>query len=71
MGRLLQMPAPSTVVHSMYDTHHLHTTSGKLLDMIFPDEGTMAFWKATEDYPGEYAQRVARYSRQMQEKEEK
>ncbi len=35
----------------------------KILHMALPDEETRSFWKATAEHPGEYAARVARFSR--------
>ena len=34
---------------------------GRVLKLSFPDDETLAFWKATEDGPDEYAARVARF----------
>jgi len=38
---------------------------GQLLDLSFPDDETLAFWKATADGPDELAARVARFSRAL------
>jgi len=38
-----------------------------VLYMTLPDEETLRFWKLTADSPREFADRVARFSRRMQE----
>ena len=38
-----------------------------MLHMTLPDEETLRFWKLTADSPREFADRVARFSRRMQE----
>src|SRR5271157_2168895 len=38
---------------------------GRVLNLTFPDDETLAFWKATEDGPDEYAARVARFSKAL------
>src|SRR5712692_11945179 len=37
----------------------------KILHMALPDDETLTFWKITADDPGEYAARVARFSRAL------
>ncbi len=38
-----------------------------VLQMILPDQETLAFWRATADDPQEVADRVAKFSRRMQQ----
>ncbi len=38
---------------------------GKILNLLLPDDETLAFWKATADDPDEFAARVARFSRAL------
>lgn len=37
--------------------------SPRIMHLRFPDEQTLAFWRATADDPGEYASRIAKFSR--------
>jgi hypothetical protein len=37
-----------------------------VLQMVLPDQETLEFWRATADYPQEVADRIAKFSRQMQ-----
>lgn len=39
----------------------------KILQLSFPDDEAMAFWKATADDPDEVAARVAKFSRALNE----
>jgi hypothetical protein len=39
--------------------------SARVFAMSLPDPETIAFWRATEDYPGEAAERIASFSRRM------
>jgi hypothetical protein len=56
---------------ALHGVHESRLVSGqsKLLAMALPDQETLAFWKATEDYPGEYAARIAAFSRRVTQKE--
>lgn len=40
-------------------------SKAKVIPMILPDQETRDFWHLTEDEPGEYAQRVARFAARM------
>jgi hypothetical protein len=35
--------------------------------MVLPDQETLEFWRATADYPQEVADRIAKFSRSMQQ----
>ena len=37
------------------------------LQMFLPDQETLEFWRATADYPQEVADRIAKFSRRMQQ----
>ncbi|MGA2456280.1 MAG: hypothetical protein ABSF85_01710 [Terriglobales bacterium] len=38
-----------------------------VLQMVLPDPETLEFWRATADYPQEVADRIAKFSRSMQQ----
>ena len=38
-----------------------------VLQMVLPDRETLEFWRATADYPQEVADRIAKFSRSMQQ----
>src|ERR1035438_1712378 len=38
-----------------------------VLQMVLPDQETLEFWRATADYPQEVADRIAKFSRRMQQ----
>ena len=38
-----------------------------VLQMFLPDQMTQAFWRATSDHPQEFASRIAKLSRRMQQ----
>jgi hypothetical protein len=38
-----------------------------VLQMVLPDQETLEFWRATADYPQEVADRIAKFSRSMQQ----
>lgn len=38
-----------------------------VLQMFLPDQETLEFWRATADYPQEVAERIAIFSRRMQQ----
>ncbi|MGA2337629.1 MAG: hypothetical protein ABSG08_19830 [Terriglobales bacterium] len=38
-----------------------------VLQMFLPDQETLEFWRATADYPQEVADRIAKFSRRMQQ----
>jgi len=38
-----------------------------VLQMVLPDPETLEFWRATADYPQEVADRIAKFSRRMQQ----
>src|ERR1019366_5453600 len=61
------VPASTMRYHAYLQWVRMASRNFSRTAVVLPDEETLEFWRATADYPQEVADRIAKFSRRMQQ----